>query len=118
MKPTKNINLDMLLLFSFFYALIYFYKLAKLRTNNVILSSTAVVILFLTPRIFANSFYNSKDIVFLSFFFIAIYYSIKFFKKHLKKNIILAGLTCAIAIDTMIAGVILPLLLSYLFWKV
>ncbi len=99
----------------FFVALIYFYKLAKLRTNNVILSSTAVVILFLTPRILANSFYNSKDIVFLSFFFIAIYYSIKFFKKQSNKNIILAGLTCAIAIDTRIAGVILPFFITVIF---
>ena len=38
--------------------------------------------LLLSPRIFADSFYNNKDIIFLSFFIINIYTAINFFEKQ------------------------------------
>ena len=100
----------------FFVSLIFFYKLIKLRTGSSLISSTSVLILFLTPRIFANSFYNSKDMVFLSFFIIAIYYSSKFLKKQNNKNIVLASLFCALTIDTRIAGIIIPFFLLFIFF--
>ena len=113
-EVNKKYELRHLATFIFFFvSLIFFFKLINQRTNSIILSSTSVLILFLTPRIFANSFYNSKDMVFLSFFIIAIYYCFKFLKKQNNKNIILASLFCALAIDTRIAGIIIPFFLFF-----
>ena len=53
--------------FSIFYiAVCFFYFLIKKRFNSNFLAIFASSFLFFTPRIFAQSFYNSKDIFFLS----------------------------------------------------
>ena len=46
----------------------YFFLLVKERFNNWIYGIFGGLFLFLSPRIFAESFYNHKDLIFLSFF--------------------------------------------------
>ena len=50
----------------FFIACIYFYFLLKQNIKNEKLALIGILILITTPRIFSHSFYNSKDILFLS----------------------------------------------------
>ena len=52
----------------FFVSLISFFKFIHTNQKSVIYSMIAVTILFSTPRFFAESFYNSRDIFFLSLF--------------------------------------------------
>jgi hypothetical protein len=52
----------------FFISSIFFYFILKKRFSNN-LSLVGLLFLILSPRIFAESFYNMKDIVFLSFFY-------------------------------------------------
>ena len=53
--------------FSFFFiSLIFLFKIINLRFNNFYLSILSVVLLFFSPRIFAASFYDSKNLLFLS----------------------------------------------------
>ncbi len=58
----------------FFTSVIFFYKYLNLFFENKFLSLLGCLFLILSPRIFAQSFYNSKDIIFLSFFIISNYY--------------------------------------------
>ena len=55
--------------FIFFISGIFFYLLLKKRFS-IKLSIIGLLFWILSPRIFAESFYNMKDIIFLSFFII------------------------------------------------
>ena len=65
----------------FFISTIYFYYLVKINLKKSYIALIGVLILVTTPRIFSHSFYNSKDILFLSFLIIASFYSLKLIKK-------------------------------------
>lgn len=64
--------------------------------------------LILSPRFFAESFYNSKDLVLMALFAIAMNGAIAFIISSNRKLAILAGSTAAICIDIRIAGIMLP----------
>ena len=77
----------------FFIGVIYFYKLINENFSKE-LALLGSSILITTPRIFSHSFYNSKDILFLSLIIIAVFYCIKLLKKNSIKNLIIASLFC------------------------
>ena len=101
----------------FFISCIYFFKFLNKNFNNKYLSIIGVIFLIFSPRIFGNSFYNSKDIVFLSLFIISFYYSVNLLKKFTYKNFFLSFVFCAFASNIRIIGIYLPFLviLTYLF---
>ena len=73
----------------FWFSCIYFYLLLNKIFKNKIISLIGVVFLITNPRIFANSFYNSKDVVFLGIFLIANYYGYSIIEKRKIRNILL-----------------------------
>ena len=99
--------------FLFLISLFYFYKLSKKLKFNFYLSTLGVVLLYSTPRIFANSFYNGKDLAFLSIFIILVYYSIKCLKKLNLKNAILFSIFFALSFNLRPISIYLPLLLTF-----
>jgi len=108
----KQYQLKHFLTFSvFFLSLISFYKLLNLRFQNWIVGILGVTVLVLSPRIFANSFYNNKDIIFLSFFIFSIHASLIFIDKPSFKTLIFSSLFCALAIDVRVIGIITPFIL-------
>ena len=102
----------------FLISTFFFYNIVKERFNNWIYGIFGVLFLFLSPRIFAESFYNHKDLIFLSFFIINLYYGIKFLKNINLVNASLFAFTTALSIDIRIMGIIiipsilLPLLIK------
>jgi len=66
--------------------------------------------LILSPRFFAEAFYNSKDIVFMSCFAIATATAITYILRPRIKTAIWHALACVLAIDIRIMAVVLPLL--------
>ena len=98
----------------FFIGNIYFYlTLRKFFSKEISLLGT---IIFVThPRIFAQSFYNSKDIIFLVFFCISNYYFINFFSKQNIRNIFFLSLSIAITISIRPMGILLPILFIFFF---
>ena len=92
----------------------YFFLLVKERFNNWIYGIFGGLFLFLSPRIFAESFYNQKDILFLSLFTINLYYGIHFLKSPSLKNSILFSFTTALAIDIRIMGIIIAPVIVFL----
>lgn len=95
--------------FMFFLGVIFFYLLARYHFKSRKMGLLAAILLILSPRIFAQSFYNSKDIVFLSFFIISIYSMVKYLDSKSMKSAILHALVCAILIDIRIIGIIVPI---------
>ena len=89
----------------FFISLIFFYKTLLLLTNSKNLSLIGFLILGLSPRIFANSFYNNIDIFFLSVVLISNYFFIKLYLNLNYKNLVLCALFTALVVDHRIAGI-------------
>lgn len=109
-KETKNIfilrHFINFLIFSI--SLLYFYKFLKIKLNSNFYAFLGCCLLALSPRIFAHSFYNSKDIIFLSYFLIANYYGYNFLlNKKTNKNILLFSISTALASAVRPLGLIL-----------
>lgn len=95
----------------FFVSLIYFYFILKDRFKSYLLAVLGVLLLILSPRIFAQSFYNSKDIIFMSLNIINLYYGIKYLENSNIKNGIFFSLTSGLSVGCRILGIYLPLLI-------
>ena len=65
----------------FFISSIFFYKLLLNRFSRHNIASIGTLFFILSPRIYASSFFNSKDIVCLSLVTIALYYCFKAIEK-------------------------------------
>jgi hypothetical protein len=92
----------------FIVSICFFYKLIKNRYDNYLLGLIGALFLYASPRIFAESFYNNKDIVFMAVFLIALYFSIELIKTKKIKYSLLSGLLTGIAVDLRIVAIILP----------
>ena len=66
-EPKNYYHLRHLLNFLiFFVSAVFFFKLLLNRFSNVFISLIGTSFFILSPRIYGNSFYNNKDIIFLS----------------------------------------------------
>ena len=97
----------------FFFGVLFFYLLLLKRFNSVLLSILGCLFLIISPRIFAHSFFNNKDIVFMSLFIIATYFSLALIEKPNFYNSILASIFIALSISIRILGSILPLIIIF-----
>lgn len=105
-----------LLTFLFFFAgAIAIYRMTVRRFEDWRIGILAITFLILSPRIFADSFYNDKDLVFLSMIAIAMNTTITFIVKPNLKTALINGLSCGLAIDTRIMAVIILILTAGIF---
>lgn len=100
---------------SFYAAALCFYLLClKLfKSNKYALLGVAMFVL--SPRIFAESFYNSKDLSMLCFCTIAAYTMFLFVEKQTLLMAALHALACGFVVDVRIMGVLIPIATVYLF---
>jgi len=87
------------------------FYLAERRFSDWRIGFLAALMYVLSPRLYGEWFYNSKDLVLLSLFAIAMYYAISFLQKPNYKNAILCGFTTAMAMNIRLMAIILPLLM-------
>jgi len=92
----------------FFVGSIFFYKLLLNRFSNYNISLIGTLFFVLSPRIYGNSFYNNKDLVFLSLITIALYYSFKALDKASYKNLLIFSIFAALSTAHRILGILLP----------
>ena len=97
----------------FIISVICFYFLCFNIFKNKLYSFFGSAILYTSPRIFAESFYNDKDLVFLSFFIFLIFFSIKFLKKPEYYNAFLLACFSAIATNVRVMGIYLVVLVTF-----
>jgi hypothetical protein len=98
----------------FLLSMIPMYLMAKKRFNGY-LAIIAVLFLIISPRIYADSFYNIKDLVFLSSYLFATYTAIMFILSPSLLSSFLAAFFNAYAVDVRITAVIVPVLLIGFF---
>ena len=95
--------------FCFFYlGTLAFYWLLRRRFGDWRLALLGAIFLVLSPRLFADAFYNPKDLPFLAAVQLALASMIFFLDKMSWQRAILHGLACAICIDIRIFGLLLP----------
>ena len=90
---------------TFYISSICFFYLIKFRFKNKLLALIGVFFYITSPRIFAESFYNSKDIIFMSLAVFSIFFGMKVLKNYKLKNIILFSFFSALATDVRIMGI-------------
>jgi hypothetical protein len=98
-------------LFSFLIFLLssfFFYKILIQRFKNFFLSLSGTILFITTPRIFGDSFFY-KDILFLSFFNIGLYFLLKVSDNLNLKNILFFSIFSAIAFNLRVFGLFLPI---------
>jgi hypothetical protein len=99
----------------FWLGTIFLFLLGKEIFKNRWYALLAVLMLYLTPCIFAHSFYNSKDLPLLSFFIIASYFSIRFLSKPTFILAAVFALVSGMLFAIRIIGVIVPAFAIFLF---
>ena len=89
---------------SFLGGALGFYGVARRLFRNGWLALLGVVFLFLSPRMFAEAFYNSKDIPLLAAFTIAMWTLLLFRERPTVRTLLLHALACAVATDIRLVG--------------
>ncbi len=98
----------------FLFSASCFYRLLKFLKVNSWISLIVTFFYLLHPRIYAHSFYNIKDTLFMSLFVVATYCLFLFKQKPSRKSLFFFILTSAMAINTRIMGLLLPAF--YFLW--
>ncbi|WP_082318245.1 ArnT family glycosyltransferase [Hymenobacter sp. DG25A] len=83
------------------------YRIGLMRFHNWRWALLSCLLLLLSPRFFAESFYNSKDLIFMAFFTVAMYTLLRLLEKPTVGRAIVHGLATAAAIDVRIMGLML-----------
>lgn len=92
-----------------FFGLIALFSITQRRYRDWKISLLAVTFFLLSPRFFAESFYNSKDLILLSWFLIVSNSMIAFVLRPRLLILFIHALLCAIAMDIRLMAIIFPL---------
>ena len=97
--------------FTIFIISIYFFYLTLRKYYVFSLSIIGMFMYILSPRIFAEAFYNSKDLIFLSYFCITTYFATNYFENRNLKNLILLSFFIGLTIGSRILGLLIPVII-------
>ena len=95
-----------------------FYTLAARRFGSWRVGLLGTLLLVLSPRLFGDYFYNSKDAVFLACFTLAVAAAVPFVERPTWRRALGCALACALAIDVRLMGVLVPAAtLFFMAWR-
>jgi hypothetical protein len=95
-----------------------FYALGAQRFGSWRVGLLGALLLVLSPRLFPDYFYNSKDAVFLALFTLAVAVAVPFIERPTWQRALAAALNCALAIDVRIMGVlVLVVTVFFVSWR-
>ncbi len=109
LEDTRSIYLSRHLLTHLFFLLgaVCCYLLAMRLFNNRLLALAAMLLFLLHPRLYAHSFFNSKDIPFFSMFMITLLLIHRAFARDTMRAFLLCGAAVAVLINLRVMGVML-----------
>lgn len=87
-----------------FWGICSLFLLAKELSQNEKVAAFTALLFFLTPRMFAESHYNNKDIVLLSLTFVTLYWGRRLLKDKSMKTICMFAFAGALAANMKIIG--------------
>jgi hypothetical protein len=94
----------------FAFSSFFFFQLLKKGVGDSRWATVGWLMLVISPRIFAHSFFNTKDLVMLSMAIFALYSLWQFLERPNWRTALWHGLLCGLATDTRIVGLIFPAL--------
>ena len=97
----------LLIFLSFWVGCLALYGLAKLRFQSWRWGLVAAGCLVVSPRFFAEAFFNGKDIVFMALFTLAMYTLARWLRRPTPGRLLLHALATAAAIDVRLLGLLL-----------
>ena len=97
----------LLLHLSFLTGGLFAYLLARRLSGNSLVGLSGMLIFLLHPRLYAQSFFNSKDIAFLVAFIAALYLAHRAFRRDTLWAFVLLGVGVGVAVNLRIMGVVL-----------
>lgn len=100
----------------FLLGAIYCYRLTKLLYGNKLLSLVAFLLFTLQPLIYAHSFFNSKDVPFLSLFTICFYFCAKLMQEKTIRRALILGIGLGLLINIRIMGGLLLVCVFFLLF--
>ena len=92
----------------------FFYRLCVRQFRSWPTAIFACGCLVLSPRIFADSFYNSKDLPFLSVFVVSVYTLVRFLDEGTARRAFWHALSSAVLVDIRIVGLLVPAMTLFL----
>lgn len=92
--------------FAFLVGALSVFLISRFRFKSWKIGLFSSTIFVLSPRIFADAFYNSKDITFMCFLALSSYFVTRFLILHSKKAAIFAGLIGGFATDIRVLGIV------------
>ena len=98
----------------FWFGVLVFSSIIRNRFQKDYFPIIGCLILFLHPRIFAESFYNSKDIILMVFFIFSFRLFILFNETWKFKHAFLLALISALAFNIRPVGILIPILSVFL----
>lgn len=106
LKDSRDVYLMRHLLTHLFFLFGAFlaFKTIDLIFKNKMLATIGFLLLVLHPRLYAHSFFNTKDLPFLSMFLVCFYLSIQAFMTQKMKYFILLSVTTGLLINMRIMG--------------
>jgi hypothetical protein len=110
-NPLRIYQLRHLLTFLVFHAaVVVFYRVLHRRYGSRAIGLLGAVFLVLSPRLFAESFYNCKDAVFLSAYIFALAALLRWRRRPTWRTAVLHGVASAFVIGVRIPGILVPAL--------
>ncbi len=100
----------------FFISVYIFYLILFKKYKSYFLAILGSLFLILSPRIFANSFFNNKDIVFMSFVIFTIYSGILLLERKNIKYSIFFSIISALMINLRILGIFIPIVFFLIYF--
>ena len=99
----------------FFSSLVVFFIFCQKIFENLFVSLLGITLILFSPRIFAESFYNSRDIFFMCVFIFYLNSLYNFINSKNIKNIIVFSLFTALILNTKVLGYIPVLIFLVLY---
>ena len=104
----------------FLLALFCFYRIVILIFKKKLIALSAMVFMLLSPRIYAHSFFNSKDILYMCLSVFSFYFLLTYLRNNKVLFLILSGILCGIMVNIRMSGIVnaglLIMLLALLRW--
>ena len=94
----------------FYLSIIFFYKICNKIFSDWRISLVGVLILFLSPRIFADSYYNNKDILFMSSNIFSLFFFLEYIKYPKIRNAVLLSFFISLSICFRVMGILFPVI--------
>lgn len=90
----------------FYVSMFFFYLMCCRLTKNKLLALMGPIMMILSPRLFAESFYNIKDVMCMSLMVVSLYFGLRFLDRPNIWRLLILGIAVILCADSRIIGIV------------